>query len=71
MSLLSGRERKPPLVVEPGCCTACAMCLRVCREGAVARDGDIFRIDSEKCTGCADCARICPAGCIGEARPGA
>jgi len=50
--------------IDPGACTACGECARVCRFGAVAIRGGAYLVDPLRCEGCGYCARVCPAGAI-------
>lgn len=61
---------------EPGVCTLCQVCVRLCRDviGAAvlaldkpSSDRSTWRIAAaapERCTGCAACAEVCPTGYI-------
>jgi len=47
-------------VIDPALCTQCGECLDHCRFEAIARDGEICRVDPLRCEGCAVCVHVCP-----------
>ena len=49
-----------------GTCIFCDICVEKCPQEAIARNGEIFTIDSVKCTGCYTCVNVCPRGAIHE-----
>ena len=52
------------LAVFPHLCTQCGECVRLCKESAIALDGDGPVVDSQCCVGCGDCARVCPSSAL-------
>lgn len=48
--------------MDPGKCSACGACERVCRTGSA--DSSRRRIDATRCVQCLDCIRVCPTGAI-------
>jgi MinD superfamily P-loop ATPase len=59
-NFISGHEA----VIDPAACTACGVCLDMCRFGAVSNPTAGYRIDPLKCEGCKVCVQFCPAGAI-------
>lgn len=53
--------------IDAGACTACGLCVEMCRYGALRLDGAAAVVDLIRCEGCAVCARFCPAGAIAMA----
>ena len=47
-----------------GSCTQCDFCLISCPEGAIRKEGGVYRVDEAKCTLCRLCAEVCPRGAI-------
>lgn len=43
--------------------STCAICLEVCRAGAISLDG-AAAVDAARCTGCMLCVSACPSGCF-------
>ena len=41
-------------------CIACKICQKVCKQGAIAVEDNIARIDYEKCVLCMECVAKCP-----------
>jgi ferredoxin len=53
--------------VELDRCTACGLCARVCKGGAISMEGDKVRVDQTRlfgCLGCGQCVAVCPSGAI-------
>jgi len=47
--------------LEAAQCTACALCVKTCKDGAlVMDDNNLPTRDLDKCTACGDCIKICP-----------
>lgn len=66
-NFVGGRKAR----VQPGRCTACGKCEKLCRFDAVFDDGPghgrvgkTFRVDPLACKGCGVCARFCEEGAI-------
>ena len=58
------QSRESVLSFNPGLCTRCGACARVCPNGAHAVDADGHRIDRSRCARCGACADVCPAGSL-------
>lgn len=57
--------------LDASACTACGLCLRACKEGALTADADGRPVrESTACTGCADCVKVCPTDAMSPARTG-
>jgi dissimilatory sulfite reductase (desulfoviridin) alpha/beta subunit len=41
-------------------CTLCGVCVKACREGAIAKIGDEIALDKSKCNYCGRCVKSCP-----------
>lgn len=65
-------DRRRHLVarIEPGTCTGCETCARVCFRGAVTPAGSTFEVLPERCVGCGLCAELCPAAAVCLVRAG-
>jgi MinD superfamily P-loop ATPase len=50
--------------IDPGKCTNCGKCNKICRFDAIERKDETFVIDELDCEGCGYCARICPTQAI-------
>jgi len=50
--------------IDPRSCTACGVCLEVCRFDALFPEGGAVRVDPIACEGCASCFHRCPSGAI-------
>ncbi len=51
--------------VDDTSCTACGLCLTICRFGALSADGEgIARVDPLACEGCDFCSHVCEPGAI-------
>ncbi len=50
--------------IDPGKCTSCGACARVCRFDAIRSDGEVYSVDPLSCEGCGVCAYVCPVGAI-------
>lgn len=50
-------------------CIQCGVCVKACREGAVALESDKIVIDRDKCVYCGRCAKSCPMDAY-EEHPG-
>lgn len=46
--------------VNPGLCTNCGRCLKVCFRHAMQPGGEIVRVSEEDCVGCGGCYSVCP-----------
>lgn len=57
------RRRVVTAEIDPGLCTSCGICERVCIYDAVSHKGNMFRI-GKSCQGCGLCVELCPAGAI-------
>ena len=61
-------------VVEPevdaAACTACELCLAVCKRKAISIKEGVGAIDIKECRYCGQCIAICPSGAIREKRKG-
>jgi len=44
-------------------CTACGICARVCRFGAI-QEGEVYTVDGLSCEGCASCFHQCPTQAV-------
>ena len=57
----------PERNLEPGLCTGCGVCVRVCPSSAIAADssGHPRTFDAGACIGCAHCAAFCPENAFG------
>jgi dissimilatory sulfite reductase (desulfoviridin) alpha/beta subunit len=51
------------LDLDEGACTACGLCVKICREGALSLEGEDgpVRIDPALCNNCGRCVRACPS----------
>jgi anaerobic sulfite reductase subunit C len=58
----------PVLTSEP--CSQCGQCASVCKEGAVAMDGDQVRLNLHRCLKCGDCIKACPSGTLAAGADG-
>lgn len=47
-------------------CTACGLCARSCRFGAILAIGGIVTIDQKVCKGCGRCVAVCPTNALVE-----
>ena len=47
-------------------CLGCGTCMESCPNEAIAEEGDVCKIDSEKCLDCGVCVDSCPTGAIVE-----
>jgi len=57
----------PGKVVRANCragCIGCAICQKVCPEGAIVMDNNLAKIDYGKCAGCMACVNKCPVKTI-------
>ncbi|MBO4300152.1 MAG: 4Fe-4S binding protein, partial [Desulfovibrio sp.] len=45
-------------------CTACGLCMDVCRFAAIREDDNGFKVDATLCEGCGVCMALCPAKAI-------
>jgi anaerobic sulfite reductase subunit C len=45
-------------------CSQCGQCASVCKEDAVAVDGDQVRLNLSACLKCGDCIKACPSGTL-------
>jgi anaerobic sulfite reductase subunit C len=45
-------------------CSQCGQCAAVCREGAVAVDGNQVKLNLNACLKCGDCIKVCPSGTL-------
>ncbi|MFB0550975.1 MAG: 4Fe-4S dicluster domain-containing protein [Nitrososphaeria archaeon] len=53
------------ILIDPGLCMGCRMCLVVCPFGALSlKDGEEIPIKCDLCNGEAKCASFCPTGAI-------
>jgi pyruvate formate lyase activating enzyme len=52
----------PEPMLRPNLCIACDVCLAVCPQGAIRRDGDRLIWERELCDSCGECAEVCLAG---------
>jgi MinD superfamily P-loop ATPase len=50
--------------VDPGRCTACGVCLEVCRFGAMTEGEAGVQSDPIHCGGCGACAQVCEEGAV-------
>jgi sulfate adenylyltransferase subunit 1 len=41
-------------------CTLCGVCVKACREGAIAKNSEGLVIDKSKCNNCGRCVKSCP-----------
>ena len=55
---------KGGMIVEwaKGLCEACGGCVKVCRPGALALEGESLAFDRSKCLNCGRCVKTCPTG---------
>jgi dissimilatory sulfite reductase (desulfoviridin) alpha/beta subunit len=44
-----------------GACTLCGVCVKACRESAIAIHGEDIKLYEEKCNNCGRCVKSCPA----------
>ena len=51
-------------VIDVDTCTACGICRERCQVGAVAEEGEAYRIVSARCIGCGLCVSTCAAEAI-------
>jgi Na+-translocating ferredoxin:NAD+ oxidoreductase subunit B len=52
--------------IDQDACLHCGLCSgERCQVGAIAEDGDGYRVVREKCIGCGLCASTCPSGAMG------
>ena len=51
-------------VVDPGACTNCGLCQRICMYRAISEKEGARWADSAKCDGCGVCQQMCPAKAI-------
>ncbi|MEW6230599.1 MAG: 4Fe-4S binding protein, partial [Bacillota bacterium] len=49
---------------QPGLCSGCGSCIKVCAFEARKLSGDQLLYDPEKCYGCGVCVHVCPEGAI-------
>jgi len=50
--------------IDISCRWMCGVCGAVCREDAIACEGESVRVDPERCTRCLVCVRLCPMGIL-------
>ncbi|MDX9860273.1 MAG: ATP-binding protein [Rhodospirillales bacterium] len=51
-------------VIDPARCTACGLCMDVCRFGAIIEGGGKYVVRPQGCEGCKTCVALCPAAAI-------
>ncbi len=51
-------------VIDPKKCTACGLCMDLCRFNAIQFKNDVFVIDEYACEGCGLCREACPLDAI-------
>lgn len=55
--------------IDPDLCTGCGVCAEErCQVGAVAEDGDTYRVLPDRCIGCGLCVGTCPTGALSLVR---
>lgn len=68
MALKTGRaEGTASVVIDYTKCTACGLCVTVCKGAPLFMDGKKVRIDQSRifgCIGCGQCMAVCPRECI-------
>ncbi len=55
---------KSPEGFEITVCSQCGECEPACPEGAIFREGSVYKIKSDRCTGCYVCVEACPVGAL-------
>lgn len=54
----------PVILYQKNRCMHCQTCVAICDRGAIRKDGNIQRIDSDKCNSCGKCVDYCYAGAL-------